>query len=250
MTAAHARRPIDEAVATEADAHTPDRDKIAPLRVRDLNKVYRDSYGPILPPDEDGQYASHVMLLHQARTGTDAELRMDNFLELRAPWMLPAEREAAKEAAFASTKFYGADELAFEFGITYAKRTALGLTTIGSIDVSAEQRKAIRKEKQRERERTRRLRNRLHRKPQATEVARRADAINQMLPPGEWFDVPALCAELRHTRMIAFASLSGKTLTAAVHRAIEHGVNEGWFVKRILPGPRLPIAQIAKRRAC
>lgn len=246
MSTAAARQPVPANETTKADAKAADRDNIAPLRVIDLNKVYRDSYGLILPPDEAGEYASHVWLVHQARTGAGAERRMDNFLECRAPWMPAEKRVAAKEAAFASTKFYGADELAIEFGITYARRTALRLTTIGSIDVDAAQRKVIRNEKKRDREQKRRLRECLRRKPDATAPARRADAISRILPPGEWIDVPAICDELVRGKAIAFASLTGKTLTAAVHRAIEHGVNEGWFQKRVLPGPKMPVAQIAK----
>jgi len=247
MSTAAARRFVPANEKTKADGRATDRDNIAPLRVRDLNKVYRDSYGLELPPDEDGRYAAYMWLLHTARTGADAERRMDNFLELRAPWMPTAERRAAKEAAFASTKFYSADELAVEFGITYAKRTALGHTTIGSIDVDAAQRKAIRKKKQRDRQRERRSRERLRRKPELAAPARRADAITEILPPGEWVDVSLICAELKRGKAIPFASLTGKTLTAAVHRAIEHGINEGRLQKRVVPGPKMPIAQIAKR---
>ncbi|MCK1456675.1 hypothetical protein IVB36_38800 [Bradyrhizobium sp. 35] len=249
MSTASARRFVPANETSRADSRAPDRDNIAPLRVIDLNKVYRDSYGPEVPPDEDGEYACHVWLVHQARTGADAERRMDNFLEFRAPWMSAENRKIAKEAAFASTKFWNADELASDFGITYAKRTALGLTTIGSIDVDAAQRKVIRNEKKRKREQKRRLRERLRRKPEVTAPARRADAISQILPLGEWIDVPAICDELRRGKAIAYAGLTGKTLTAAVHRAIEHGINEGWLQKRVLPGPKMPIAQIAKRGA-
>lgn len=249
MNTAAARRPVPANETTKADAVATDRDNIAPLRVIDLNKVYRDSYGLILPSDESGKFAAHVWLVHQARTGAGADQRMDNFLEFRTPWMSAEKRKAAKEAAFGSTKFYGADELAIEFGITYAKRTELRLTTIGSIDVDASQRMAIRKEKQRKRERERRLRERLRRKAPVTAPARRAEAISQLLPPGEWIDVPAICEELSRGKTVAFASLTGKTLTAAVHRAIEHGINECWFQKRVLPGPKMPIAQIAKRGA-
>lgn len=247
MRTATARRPAPSNETTKADARATDRDNIAPLRVIDLNKLYRDSYGLVLPPDEGGEYASHVWLVHQARTGAGAERRMDNFLEFRAPWMSAEKRTMAKEAAFASTKFYGADELAIDFGITYAKRTALGLTTIGSIDVDAAQRKVIRNEKKREREQKRRLRDRLRRKPEVTAPARRADAISQILSAGEWIDVPAICDELRRGKFIAFGNLKGKTLTAAVHRAVEHGINQGWLQKRVLPGAKMPIAQIAKR---
>ncbi|MCK1758762.1 hypothetical protein IVA78_27220 [Bradyrhizobium sp. 137] len=249
MSTAAARRLAPANETTKAADKETDRDNIAPLRVRDLNKVYRDSYGLVLPPSDDGRYAAHVWLVHTARTGAGAEQRMDSFLEFRAHWMSIAERSAAKEAAFASTKFWGADELAFDFAITYAKRTALGLTTIGSIDVDAAGRKAIRKEKQREREQRRRLRERLRRKPDVTAAARRADAIGQMLPPGEWIDVRAICGELGRGKTIAFGRLTGKTLAAAVHRAIEHGISEGWLQKRVLPGPKMPIAQIAKRSA-
>jgi len=65
MTINTARRPATEPAQSVGQAI--DRDHIAPLRVRDLNKVYRDSYGLILPPDEDGEFAVHVWLVHQAR---------------------------------------------------------------------------------------------------------------------------------------------------------------------------------------
>ena len=238
MSAAADRRIAQATETARPDDGAKDRDRIAPLRIRDLNKVYRDSYGLILPADEDGEFACHVWLVHQARTGDGAEARMDNFLEFRAPWMSPERRQNAKEAAFRSTKFYGADELAIEFGVNYAKRTQLNLTTIGSIDVDATQRKAIRKEKQRKRQSELRLCERLRRKERPTVVGRRAADIDTVLPPTGWFDVVAICVELKRLKVGSFTTLvEADAFRVAVHRAIDFGVKNGLFLSRKEPGP-------------
>jgi len=161
---------------------------------------------------------------------------MDNFLDFRTPWMSQERRQVAKDAAFGSTKFYGADELAIEFGISYAKRTQLNLTTIGSIDVDAAQRRAIRKEKQLKRQRELRLRERLHRRQSQSEPEKRATAIAAFLPSTGWFDVGALCVELRR-KIFLFREFKPNALRVAVHRAIDFGVKNGMFYSRKEPGP-------------
>lgn len=244
MSTAQARRPA-------ADAHKPKReaDRSARLRPREISKLLWKRWRGKIPPDEDGKRAVRAMLDCLAKLGPDADRRMDNFLELNVAWMTAAYRAAAKEAAFGANVFWSAEHLGKALGLTFAERCALGITTFRPVDVSFEQLVDIQKKKHAERQQKGRLRKRLHQKAKVPAPVRRADAIDRLLPPGEWFDVTALCAELQRVKAVAFASLRDEALRVAAHRAIKHGVKAGLFQTRTVPGPKFPSMQIAKRGA-
>jgi hypothetical protein len=181
-----------------------------------------------------------------AQLGPDADRRAANFLELHCPWMTPAERTAAKETAFRSKRFWSASALGDELDVTEAERETLGIRTFRAAGVSDHQMAAIQKEKRQRREQDRRLRERMSRKPKASQPARRADAILALLPPDGWWDAGAIVKELRRSKAIAFASLDGDAFRPAVHRAIKHGVTAGMFQTRTASGPKMEKVQIRR----
>ncbi|WP_426418460.1 hypothetical protein [Bradyrhizobium genosp. A] len=123
----------------------------ATLRCIDLEKYLRDRYGPVLPDDDAGRADAEIMLNHIFyRQAVDRPWLMNDWLDRCAPWLIGEERETLIAKVFRKPRKYTADRLAKELGLTYARRQRLGITTIGSIDVDAEQRKELQKVKKRE----------------------------------------------------------------------------------------------------
>jgi hypothetical protein len=245
---AHARRSEPSSNVT-ADASKSTRkagNNSARLRPRELSKLLWKRWRGKIPPDDEGKRAIRATLDCFAKLGADADRRMENFLQLNVSWMPAADRAAAKEAAFAANIFWSAERLGKELCLTFAERCALGITTFRPVDVSFEELVDIQRKKHAERQRMTRLQKRLQTAKVPAPV-RRADAIDRLLPPGEWFDVTAICLELRRSKALAFASLGEEALRVAAHRAIKHGVDAGLFQTRPVPGPKFPSMQIAKR---
>jgi hypothetical protein len=248
---AHARRSGPPSSVLTADVSRPKRkadNNSARLRPRELSKLLWKRWRGRIPPDDEGKRAIRATLDCLAKLGPDADRRMENFLQLNVSWMSASDRAAAKEAAFAANIFWSAEHLGRELGLTFAERCALGITTFRPVDVSFEELVDIQRKKHAERQRMMRLQKRLQTAKVPAPV-RRADAIDRLLPSGEWFDVTAICLELQRIKALAFASLCDEALRVAAHRAIKHGVDAGLFQTRTVPGPKFPSMQIAKRGA-
>lgn len=220
------------------------RRRICTLQHGELTTVHRNLYGIELPSNVDGRSAVKITLRLIAEMGGDVERRMDAFLDLEAPWMPEAECRTEKDDALASKKLYGADELAKVYGITYAMRTNMGLTVIGSIDVTADQREAIRKKWKNKKKAEKRKRKRLCPRSRETEPEKRAYAIGKLLPERRVVDVGNLCQEIELRKVKAFTGrggkmLGGQSLKQAVLRAIDWGVDAGILGAQTLPGPTL-----------
>lgn len=124
----------------------------ATLRCIDLEKYFLDRYGPVLPDDDAGRADAEIMLNHiYYRQAIDRPWLMNDWLDRRGPSsLIGEERDAMIARVFRKPRKYTADRLAKELGLTYARRQRLGITTIGSVDVDAEQRKELQKVKKRE----------------------------------------------------------------------------------------------------
>lgn len=123
----------------------------ATLRCDDLDRYFTDRYGPVLPDDDAGRADAQIMLNHiHYRQAVDRVWLMNDWLDRRTPWLHGEEREAMIAGVFRKPMKYTADRLAGLLGLTYARRQRIGITTIGAIDVDAEQRKEMRKVKNKE----------------------------------------------------------------------------------------------------
>lgn len=109
-------------------------------------------YGPIQTDDDAGMEDAILMLHHFAlRQTADRQWEMNAWLDRRAPFIAGEERKEVIAKVFRKPILFKPDTLATKLGLTYARRQRLGITTIGSIDMPAEARKEIRKEKARAR---------------------------------------------------------------------------------------------------
>lgn len=130
--------------------------QLVSLRLNDLAKLFRHRYGVELPDDDAGRddlavAINHISSLQHPRR------HAANWIDLWAPWLTATEQRRMVDAAIADPQYWTADALAWRLGITAKEREMIGVTTIGAIDETCEERAARRRERERQRmERTRR----------------------------------------------------------------------------------------------
>lgn len=132
------------------------RVSIAAVRIAELHRLFRHRYGRTLPDDDAGRDDVQIMAHHLAQRPGDAKRRIRSYIELQAPWMPPADAAALIDSVVAKPIRWRADKLALRLQLTEAVRRHLGITTIGAIDMTKEERKLARKLRQRQRDRARR----------------------------------------------------------------------------------------------
>jgi hypothetical protein len=128
----------------------------AALRLRDMTSYLDDRFGKMRLPDSDeGLMLVRIMAHHMGhlREGTR---RISSWLMQCAPWLPIAEQERLISEVAECPLRWSADKLGWKLKLTDELRTRLGITTIGAIDCSKEQRLARRKARQREYDRLRR----------------------------------------------------------------------------------------------
>lgn len=214
------------------------------FRIKEFTRVLRHRRGYVLTDDDDGRDDVFVMHAHMAQLQKDATKRMDNFLDLWAPWMSLDRRDEAKRVAFASDARWTADQLADRLRMTMAERTRLNITTIGAIDCDAETRKALRLAKQRIRQKELRRAKRERPEPPASPSAR-ALALYHTLPSTGWRATKFICGDL--AEVPEFSGLS--SIRSAVHIAIKDAEHRGLVKTRQEIGKGgMPVKLVARSK--
>ena len=124
----------------------PSSCQIATLRLHDLARLFRARYGVTLPNDDAGREDAMIAAQHLASLNRPLE-RIDQWLELWCPWITLKERNTLAAHVLLYRQLWTADQLAWRLRLTYADRTALGITTIGAVDISRSARAKLRKRK-------------------------------------------------------------------------------------------------------
>jgi hypothetical protein len=110
-------------------------------RVVDLEAFYSDTYGQQLPDNDNGRDLVRIMAHHLAQTFDDPRHSLPQALERWAPWLSIVDARELVADAIAKPRRWKADRLAWRLKLDDATRTRLGITTIGSVDVDAAERK-------------------------------------------------------------------------------------------------------------
>lgn len=124
-------------------------------RVWELEKIYRDRFGKLLPNDVDGRQALQIVAESLSLTKGATFEKLVGFIRARAPWAIE-EAEALASAADQVAEWQDADELAWRIGLTQADHDRLYIRTIGFVGFNKCQRKALQKEKKKHRDTERR----------------------------------------------------------------------------------------------
>jgi hypothetical protein len=226
-------------------------DHVARFRPHELKRLILDRYGRrkgIITPD-DGGFTLAAAMLDALALGANAGDRMEDFLQRHCVWMGAADREAVAEAAIARRKCWWPSELGDALKLTPEERKRLRITTFRAAGMDDAAMEAKRKASKAAAGKAKRESERLHPAPKKSKPALRLEAIMNILPAaGEWVSVAVVSSELKRRKVFHFASVTGKTLTSAVHDAISLGIETGAIEKRIVDGARLKVAQICKRR--
>jgi len=118
------------------------------LRLNDLARLFKHRYGITLPDDDAGRDDMLVAAHHLVRLRGRVDAA-DRWLEIWVPWLPEVERIHIIAEATAEPEAWTADELAVRLRLTSEERAMLGITTIGAIDQTKDERKAQRREKDR-----------------------------------------------------------------------------------------------------
>lgn len=118
---------------------------MAALRIRDIAQLYRSRYRGELPHDPVGLDAARIAVHHLACLSGDPRKRIGGWLRLWAPWLSLLEAEQLLVEAITKPLRWRADKLGWRLRVTEQERRALGITTIGAIDLPKAERIARRK---------------------------------------------------------------------------------------------------------
>jgi hypothetical protein len=113
---------------------------LAGRRVAELEQLFHARYRTTLPDDADGRACAEIMAHHLAGTSEDPRRSIPPWLEQWAPWLSIADAKAIMADAILRPRRWKADKLAWRLKLTDTDRERLGITTIGSIDVSRAER--------------------------------------------------------------------------------------------------------------
>lgn len=151
--------------------------QFASLRLRDLTKLIRARHGVELPNDAAGLLMVEIVAHHLAMLNANPIDRINRWVDLWAPWYRIGELKTLREEVLRNPKRWKADQLAWVLRLIEADRRALGITTIGAIDMGKRERMARR----RQRSRARRMA-----KHRANGVKTRAEYLATVASPKPW----------------------------------------------------------------
>ena len=125
------------------------RPSMTSLRLKELSRLFKDRYGgELLPNDDAGQDDLEIFAHHLAQL-TNPRGRILSCIELRAPWMKPAEAELFVKSILSTRSRLTADRLAQRLGLTMDDRMRLRIGTIGAIDCDRASREKARRARSR-----------------------------------------------------------------------------------------------------
>jgi hypothetical protein len=117
-----------------------------PVRIGDLIKIFGARYGGgdlfVFPNDDAGRDDLRILLDHYVRAKPSAIPRV---IKARAPWLTVVEHEDLLQLVIRSPRLWSAQALAIQLNLTEAERRALKVRTIGSVDLTPEERQRQRK---------------------------------------------------------------------------------------------------------
>jgi hypothetical protein len=116
------------------------------IRIRELERLFFDRYGAMLPNDDAGLDDIFVMANHLAHLD-EPHQRITVWLRRWAPWHGEDKTVALIRSVTPKPLKWRADVLARQLGLDYATRMRLRITTIGAIDCGKAKRAALRRKR-------------------------------------------------------------------------------------------------------
>lgn len=119
------------------------------IRLRELERILSSRYGKFLPRNAAGRDALVIVAHHIAYMGPNAEEHIIKWARVWAPWM-PAKHLADLVAqVIANPAKFKADTLGQRLRLSPEERDRLGITTIGAVGQTVQERKILRRHRRR-----------------------------------------------------------------------------------------------------
>lgn len=240
-------------VAEHADQPRRTDHHVARFRPPELLRLMAIRYGRAISNDEAGRRFRDRVLDTFALCGSEGRRRAENFLVLRCRWMPPAERAIAVKEAFHSQRIWSAEGLGNDLDITEAERKAARIRTFRAAGATDETMLARKKAADSARKQAKRDAARLHPARRPGKPAQRLEAILKFLR-ADWVSIKAVALEARRRNPTHFPkpqsgarnTRQDPRLTAAVHEAVQLGLETGQLEKRVVAGPKFPVAEVRR----
>jgi hypothetical protein len=125
------------------------------IRIRELERIFADRYGAVLPNDDAGLDDIFVMANHLAHLNKP-DRRIAAWLQRWAPWYGDDRTAALIRAVMSKPEKWRADALAQRLNLDYATRMRLKITMVGAVDCGKAKRAALRRKRNNAAKRARR----------------------------------------------------------------------------------------------
>jgi hypothetical protein len=153
------------------------------IRIGDLHQVFGHRYGGgklyQFPDDDAGRDDLQILLQHYAHANP---LAIHRVVKARAPWLTDVEQDSLFDQTNRFARRWTAQALATALNIVEADRRLLGIRTIGSVDMSKEQRRKLR-----DRDRKRKARRAKGAKPHEQSKSRTKPWLADGISPRTWY---------------------------------------------------------------
>jgi hypothetical protein len=202
------------------------------VRHRELERLFRDRYGPSLLPDDDaGREDLIIAIDHLVAIPRVTSSWIRNWVSEWAAWATSDKIMEWINQASVQQRRWTAEKLGRRLNLTDVDRTRLRITTIAPCDLSSVERANRKKRRKRERDRNRQRKKRedARRKMSHRLYSERADAVRSILRE-DWALVSRIAA------LCHFDDLSGRSMQRAVNRALNELLRAGIAQRRA--GPR------------
>ena len=131
--------------------------RMARLRVAELETIFNSRWGPVLPDDDAGREDMEIALHHVAHIDpTSAIGNMIGWMNKWSPWLAKPEAEQIAKKIARCPKKFRQDHLAQLLNLNMEARKELKIRTIGATDATREERAEIAKRNQVERKKAKR----------------------------------------------------------------------------------------------
>ncbi len=237
---------LDQKRRAEGKPSDPKRVRLAAVRLKELQRIFRDSFGVTLP---DGDVGSLELLVGYAIW---ARKNPQHQISTWASWCDASEIERIIWSATTHPVWHEPDELGREIGLTYAVRKRLAVRTIRGIDASSEgEMERLRCDNRNANKRLKRVKARkesttmqTESAPQGHHLSRRQQAVLEIID-GETA-APQLVEQLR--RHTAFRGVAAASLRVVVHRTLDQLLAVDLIAEHYATGQKGPVRHVARHQ--
>jgi hypothetical protein len=217
---------------SEETPEKPEDVRLAHLRWRELQRLFRHRYGVEMPDTAEARRDLEILIGYAVLTSK----RPQHLVELWAPWL---DEDEADHMAAQRPILHRADDLARRLDLRYCDRQALAITTIGSVDVDQAERERLRCQRRNEAKQLKRAA-----KPECSTMPSMKPREKVVLAAIGTTEIPAASVVEQVKKHRAFRKLT--SAREEVHRILNRLLDKGLIVDRSEPRPQGTVRYISR----